>query len=183
MAADVFLTVASDLLAKIPTPPCLPVRSLYITDPIYQQNPLDRCPCLQIVHSIISQHLTTHTTLSTQPGVISMFLFLLALTHTLHLPKSHAPLRMCFHWVLFLNFYCLRGFVLDFCFSDFLFFGRDLWVILVFGILCLFVVHFANFSRFSPFSRNSRFGCLCSVLPARARRRHLQLARGSVYSG
>ena len=31
---DVILTVASDLLTTIPTPPCLPVRSLYITDPI-----------------------------------------------------------------------------------------------------------------------------------------------------
>ena len=98
-----------------------------------------------------------------------MCLFLLALTHTLHLFKSHAPLRMCFDWGLFLIYLSLRGFVLDFCFSDFLFFWRDLWVILVLGILCLFVVHFANFSIFSIFEKFS-FWLVCVL--------SCQLARG-----
>ena len=70
-------------------------------------------------------------------------------------------ISLCASSHLFLFWFC-SGFVFacavlfSFFFPDFLFFWRDLWVILV---LCIFSL-FQKFSlcRFSPFSRNSRSG-------------------------
>ena len=83
-----------------------------------------------------SQPLTTHATLSTQPGVVSSVSFLA-------LPSSHSsfsPNHTCLFACLLIGFcsgFAFACFVLDFCFSDFLsFFGRDLCVILIF---CIFV--------------------------------------------
>jgi len=146
--------------SQYPPPPCLSVRFLYITDPIWQQNPLDHCPWFanRAPHPITTPNNTYH------PVHTIRIYFNVSLcpcpTHTLHFPKSHAPLRVCFDWVSFLSCCYLRGFVLDSWISDFVFFWRDLWVILVFGILCLFVVHFANFSIFSIFEEFS-FWLVC----------------------
>jgi len=50
-----------------------------------------------------------------------------------------------------------------FCFSDFLFFWRDLWVILVCAFLLLFRIF--RISGFSAFSRISRSGLFSGFLP------------------
>ena len=74
-------------------------------------------------------------------------------------PKSHVSLRISFAWGLFWICFCLRGLVLDFVFSNFLFFWRDLCVILV---LCIFVCcssfcKFLDCLHFSRISRSGRF--------------------------
>ena len=98
----------------------------------------------------------------------------LALIHCPSLPKSHAPLRMCSASVLCWICLCLCGLILDFCFSDFLIFWRDLWEILVLYIFvpCSFFCEFLNFlqiretrSGFTPFSRNLRSGWFFFPLP------------------
>jgi len=52
--------------------------------------------------------------------------------------------------------FCLNGFVLEFCFSGFVFFWRDPWEILV---LCSLFSLILRGSGFFPFSRISRSGC------------------------
>ena len=65
-----------DLPTTIPTPPLPACSSSCIPDCI---RPQIAAHALQIVTHIVSQHLNTHPTLSTQPGVISPVSVLLAL--------------------------------------------------------------------------------------------------------
>jgi len=105
--------------------------------------------------------------------LFQMSLSCLLSSHSPLPPKSHVPLRMFFAWVLFWICFCLHGFVLEFCFSVFLFFWRDLWVILVLCILVccslfgefldslhfrefLVLVGFLHFSIFEKVSFNLR---------------------------
>ena len=74
----------------------------------------------------------------------------------------------------------MRGFVLDFCFPDFLFLAGSLGNsgFVHFGLLFLIL----RISPFSPFSRNSRSGwfvfCLVSSIMGVQRLQNIRLARG-----
>jgi len=82
----------------------------------------------------------------------------------------HSQELFCFHCWLPLAFiaifekppctfspgFCLNGFVVEFCFSHFLFFWRDIWENLFFVPFGLFVL-ILRISRFFPFSINLSF--------------------------
>ena len=81
-AADAFLLVASDLLTTTPIHPCLPVHTVHpLILPFDNKMLLTTINALQIVHRLVSQHITTHPTLSTQPGVILHVSACLSSTH------------------------------------------------------------------------------------------------------
>ena len=94
--------VIPDLPTTIPTPTLAHLFILPASLILFDHKMLQIAThALQIVNRIISQRLTTHPTLSTQPGVISMSLSLLVLFALPHHPQITFASSHVFCLVLF----------------------------------------------------------------------------------